>query len=78
MANGLVATIHLTVNGQSVRVDINRLGDVVEGAQRSDYYTRAGRVAPISGFAGYASNRVHLASTRTIANMIERYISTNY
>lgn len=76
--NGLIATAHLTVNGQSLTVEINRLGDTIEGAQRSTYWTRSGLVESIKGFGGYKSDRIHLASNRTIANAIERYIETNY
>jgi len=74
--SGHVATIHLTINGQNVDVKLIALGGHIEGYQTSTYY-RYGKIGR-SGYGGYESGRIHFASTRTIANAIERYIKTNY
>lgn len=66
-------TFHLTVNGQSLTFSESDNGDTW---QISDY-TRAGVKVGTIGYGGYESGRVHQASTRTIANMAERFVQQN-
>lgn len=64
----------ITVNGQVLNIAITENGDTF---QTTDYYVRGSngsKVAGIIGYGGYVSGRVHAASTRTIANMVERHI----
>ena len=75
--SGHVANIHITVNGQQLEIKLDALNGHIEGTQVS-VYIRHGEAKAISFFGGYDSGRVHGASTRTIANMIERYIKEAY
>ena len=67
-------TFSLTVNGQSLQFAVDAIGDTFQTspyfAWKRDEYRELGKI----GYGGYESGRVHVASTRTIANMVERHI----
>lgn len=65
---------HLTYNGQSLEFELMKDGGT---NQVTGYYQHGERV-PLTGFAGYKSGRFHVAATRTLANMAERFVTTNY
>ena len=67
----------LTVNGQALTFVVEANCDVT---QTNDYYKRgrngAYGIIGVSSYGGYQSGRVVLASTRTIANMVEHFMKT--
>lgn len=64
---------HLTFNGQSLMFSESDNGNTW---QISDYIKNGKHVGTI-GYGGYESGRVHQASSRTIANMAERFVKQN-
>lgn len=71
-----VKSFNLTVNGQPLVFKVNKQGDAFQVVDyfkmTNDGYKAVGRI----GYGGYESGRVHFASSRTIANMMERHIKS--
>ena len=64
-----------TYNGQQVRFTFEPTEKYAN--QETPYY-EYGKEVRTQGFAGYADDSIIVASTRTLANIVHRFMETNY